>query len=99
VGGAVSSQSGVRGQRSGLLRPASSGGEKDALLQAIVNLNKMVDGKGVRGGTLMPFVRQRLPESTYAPSRTGTTRVCEQNQNGSGGTLLDARPKNSIKQP
>ncbi|XP_050955708.1 uncharacterized protein LOC127156720 [Labeo rohita] len=86
VGGAVSSQSGVRGQRSGRLRPASSGGGKDTLLQAIANLNKMVDGKDVRRGTLMPFVRQRLPESTYAPSR-----VCKQKQNSSGGSLSDAR--------
>ncbi|KAL1248037.1 hypothetical protein QQF64_023413 [Cirrhinus molitorella] len=96
VGGTVFSQSGIRGQRSARPQPASSGGE-DMLLQAIMSLNKMVDRKGVRRGTLMPFVHQRLPESTYAPSCTRPTRVCKQNQNSSG-FLLPASPKNCTKQ-
>ncbi|XP_073687430.1 uncharacterized protein [Garra rufa] len=98
VGGAVSSQHGVRGQRSAHPRPASSRGE-DTLLQAIVDLERVADGKGLRRKTAMPFdLQQRLPERTYAPSRTGPTHVCKQNQNSSG-FLLPAPQKNCTKQP
>ncbi|XP_059392266.1 uncharacterized protein LOC132125072 isoform X2 [Carassius carassius] len=81
VGGAVSSQPGVRGQRS------SSRGE-DPLLEAIMNLHRQVDGEGVKRRTVMSFRNTQIISisGSLSPARPGADEHRPSSSDLSGGS-------------